>query len=229
MAESPDRVVEVVDQGGLVIDTRTAAEYASGHIPGTINIPFNNAFTTWAGWVVPYDREVHLLSAKADGRQAEGALRDLAMIGLDRVAGCFGAEALGAWTHAGRALASYPRIGAADLARRLESGQAAVLDVRSRAEWEAGHIPGVLNIPASEIVDRISELPRGRSIVVHCQGGTRSAIAAGLLDARGLPEVHDMPGGFTEWEAAGLPVERGEGSLAELTLASLERAAQRSG
>jgi hydroxyacylglutathione hydrolase len=229
VAESPDRVVEVVDQGGVVIDTRTAAEYASGHIPGTINIPFNNAFTTWAGWVVPYDREVHLLSAKADGKQAEGALRDLAMIGLDRVAGCFGAEALGAWTHAGRALASYPRIGAADLARRLESGQAAVVDVRSRAEWEAGHIPGVLNIPASEIVDRISELPPGRPIVVHCQGGTRSAIAAGLLDARGLAQVHDMPGGFTEWEAAGLPVERGEGSLAELTLASLERAAQRSG
>jgi rhodanese-related sulfurtransferase len=87
----------------------------------------------------------------------------------------------------------------------------------------------VSNIPASEIVDRISELPRDRPIVVHCQGGTRSAIAAGLLDARGLAQVHDMPGGFTEWEAAGLPVERGEGSLAELTLASLERATQRSG
>ena len=52
--------------------------------------------------MVPYDRDVHLLSAKADGRQAEGALRDLAMIGLDRVAGSFGAEALGAWTGAGR-------------------------------------------------------------------------------------------------------------------------------
>ena len=225
----PEQVLEVVDRGGLVIDTRTATEFATGHIPGTINIPFNNAFTTWAGWVVPYDSEVHLLSAKADGRQAEGALRDLAMIGLDRVAGSFGAEALGAWTHAGRSLASYPRISAGDLFSRMERGRITVVDVRSRAEWEAGHIPGVPNIPAAEIAGRVGELPNGQPLVVHCQGGTRSAIAASLLDARGVVQVHDLPGGFAEWEAAGLPVERGAESLAELTLAPLERAAQRSG
>ncbi len=223
----PEKVIEVVHGGGLVVDTRTAAEYASGHIPGTINIPFNNAFTTWVGWLVPYDRDVYLLSAKADGKQAEGALRDMAMIGLDRVTGCFGAEALGAWTRAGHGLASYPRITAADLRQRFERDGVTVVDVRSRAEWEAGHIPGVPNIPASEIGDRIGELPEGRPIVVHCQGGTRSAIAASLLDARRLPQVHDMPGGFTEWEAAGLPVERESGSLAELTMAPLERAASR--
>ena len=225
----PEKVLEVLDRAGLLVDTRTAAEFASGHIPGTINIPFNNAFTTWAGWILPYDRDVHLLSAKADGKQAEGALRDLAMIGLDRVAGCFGAEALGAWTRAGRALASYPRISAAELAGRLESGLVAVVDVRSRAEWEAGHIPGVPNVPASEIKDRVDQLPTDRPLVVHCQGGTRSAISASLLDARGLTQIHDMPGGFAEWEAAGLPVERESGALAELTLAPLERAAQRSG
>ena len=225
----PEQVLEVLDGAGLLVDTRTATEFASGHIPGSINIPFNNAFTTWAGWLLPYDRDVHLLSARADGKQAEGALRDLAMIGLDRVAGCFGAEALGAWTHAGRALASYPRISVAEVAGRLERGRIAVVDVRSRAEWEAGHIPGAPNIPASEIEDRVDELPTDRPVVVHCQGGTRSAISASLLDARGLAQVHDMPGGFAEWEAAGLPVEREPGSLAELTLAPLERAAQRSG
>ena len=90
-----------------------------------------------------------------------------------------------------------------------------MVDVRSRAEWEAGHIPGVVNIPAGEIADRMDELPQGRPLVVHCQGGTRSAIAASLLDARGITEVLDMPGGFTEWEKAGLPVERDTGSLAD--------------
>src|SRR3712207_4122127 len=145
-------------------------------------------------------------------------MRDLAMIGMDRVAGSFGADALGAWTHAGRSLASYPRITAADVSRRLMSGEVAVVDVRSRVEWDAGHIPGVRNIPAGEIANRIGELPTGRPIVVHCQGGTRSAIAASVLDAHGVTPVHDMPGGFTEWEAAGLPVARGEDSLADLTL-----------
>ena len=215
---APEKVLEVVDAGGFLIDTRTAAEYASGHIPGTLNIPFNNAFTTWAGWVMPYDRDAYLLSAKADGRQAEGAMRDLAMIGYDRVAGSFGAEALGAWTGAGRALSTLTRITARDLAQRMERGAAAVVDVRSRVEWEAGHIPGVPNIPASEIADRIRELPQARPLVLHCQGGTRSAIAVSLLDVRGITGVVDLPGGYTEWELEGLPSERGDGNLADLVL-----------
>ena len=223
-----ERVVEVVDSGGLVIDTRTAAEYASGHIPGTINIPFNNGFTTWAGWVLPYDRDVHLLSARADGRQAEGAMRDLAMIGLDRVAGSFGAEALGAWAGAGRALTTITRITARDLAERMARGAAAVVDVRSRAEWDAGHIPGVHNIPAGEVADRIGELPETRPLVVHCQGGTRSAIAASLLHARGLTDVLDLPGGYAEWEREGLSTERGDGNLADLVLGPSGRMTQAS-
>ncbi len=222
-------VIELLDRGELVIDTRTSAEYATGHLPGSINIPFNNAFTTWAGWVVPYDRDVYLVSAKPDGRQSELALRDLAMIGLDRVAGSFGLDALGAWTRAGRALASFGRISARDLASRLDAGAAAVVDVRSQVEWEAGHIPGVVNIPAGEIADRMGELPQGRPLVMHCQGGTRSAIAASLLDARGVAGVLDMPGGFTEWEAAGLPVARGNGAIADLVIAPEHRTARRSG
>jgi hydroxyacylglutathione hydrolase len=151
------------------------------------------------------------------------------MIGLDRVAGSFGLDALGAWTRAGRALASFGRISARDLAGLLDAGAATAVDVRSRAEWETGHIPGVVNIPAGEIADRIGELPTGRALVVHCQGGTRSAIAASLLDARGLSEVLDMPGGFPEWENAGLAVASGNGSLSDLVIAPQHRAAQRSG
>jgi hydroxyacylglutathione hydrolase len=151
------------------------------------------------------------------------------MIGLDRVAGSFGLDALGAWTHAGRPLAGFGRISARDLSDRLDAGTAAVLDVRSRDEWEEGHIPGVVNIPAGEIADRMGELPQNRPLVVHCQGGTRSAIAASLLDARGVTEVLDLPGGFAEWEREGLPVERDTGSLADLVIAPLDRAVRRSG
>jgi hydroxyacylglutathione hydrolase len=222
-------IIGVLERGELVIDTRTGAEFATGHLPGSINIPFNNAFTTWAGWVVPYDRDVYLISAKPDGRQSELALRDLAMIGLDRVVGSFGLDALGAWTGSGRTLRSYGRISVRELSERLEAGSAVAVDVRSRDEWEAGHIPGVPNIFAGEISDRIPELPAGRPLVLHCQGGTRSAIAASLLDARGVGEILDAPGGFAEWEREGLPVTRDSGSLADLVTAPLDRAAQRTG
>ena len=80
--------------------------------------------------------------------------------------------------------------------------------MRTRAEWQAGHIPGVANIPLGELPDRYAEIPKGRPIVVHCQGGSRSAIAAGLLQAQGRTEVLNLLGGFAEWNRAGQPVER---------------------
>lgn len=222
-----ERVIEVLDRREIVVDTRSSSEYATAHLPGSINIPFNNSFTTWAGWVLPYDQGVYLISAKPDGRQSELALRDLAMIGLDRVEGSFGLDALGAWAGAGRALSKLGRISARDLATKLDAGAAAVVDVRTRAEWEAGHIPGVTHIPAGEIADRLDELPARRPLIVHCQGGTRSAIAASLLDARGVTDVVDLPGGFTEWEGAGLPIVRESAALADVVMAPLERAARR--
>jgi rhodanese-related sulfurtransferase len=75
----------------------------------------------------------------------------------------------------------------------------------------------------------MDELPQGRPLVVHCQGGTRSAIAASLLNARGVTEVLDFTGGFAEWEREGLPVSRDSDSLADLVIAPLDRAARRSG
>ena len=75
-----------------------------------------------------------------------------------------------------------------------------------------------MNIPAGEIADRIGELPQARPLVLHCQGGTRSAVAASLLDARGLTDVVDLPGGYAEWEREGLPSARADGNLADLVL-----------
>lgn len=86
-----------------------------------------------------------------------------------------------------------------------ESG-AAVIDVRGLSEWEAGHVPGVPNIPVGYLAERLDEIPTDRPVVVHCQGGARSAIAASVLQARGLTNVVNMVGGFGAWQQAGLPV-----------------------
>jgi hydroxyacylglutathione hydrolase len=65
------------------------------------------------------------------------------------------------------------------------------------------------HIPLGYLSDRLAELPSGVPVVVHCQGGTRSAIAASLLQGAGVRDVLELAEGFAGWEGAGLPVERG--------------------
>ena len=200
----------VLGRGGLVIDTRPADAFAAGHIPGTISIPLNRSFTTWAGWLVPYDADFHLL-ASAGGRSVVEAVRDLAMIGLDRVAGWFGPEVVEEWAAKHGALESVPQIDVRDAGRRLGDGTLTAIDVRAPSEYEAGHLPGVVNIPLGQLAARIAEVPRDRPLVMQCQGGGRSAMAAALLQAEGFTDVANLTGGFSAWRAASLPVERGAG------------------
>jgi hydroxyacylglutathione hydrolase len=70
----------------------------------------------------------------------------------------------------------------------------------------------VPNVHAGHILDRLDELPRDGRLVLHCQGGSRSLIAASVLRARGFTNVENLAGGFGAWERAGYPVER-EGAL----------------
>ncbi len=201
------RVGELLAQGTLLVDTRPAADYAAAHIPGTINIPLNRSFTTWAGWLVPYDRDFHLLIDHARVDALDQAVRDLAMIGLDRVGGYIDCdeETLAAWRTGGGALGSIRRITAQRLAERLEKGELCVIDVRARDEWNEGHLPGARHIPLGNLSARIADLPEG-PLVMQCLTGSRSAIAASIVAAQGK-EVWNFEGGFTAWKQAGYPVE----------------------
>ena len=204
---SLERLESLVKGGALVIDTRPAPEFAAVHLPGTINIPLNRAFTTWAGWFVPYDADYYLIVGEPCSASLEDALRDLRLIGLDRVRGYAGADAVTAWQARGHATEQVGQIDAEGVARRLAAGTAYVIDVRSTTEWQAGHIPGAHHIPLGELPRKASTVPREQPVIVQCQGGARSAIAASLLQAEGLSDVLNLAGGFNEWRAAGLPVE----------------------
>lgn len=85
---------------------------------------------------------------------------------------------------------------------------AVVIDVRNQNEWDAGHLPNARLIPLPQLHARLSEIPRDRPIILHCQHGGRAAKAAATLDAFGFDDVHDLSGGFAGWEAAGHAVER---------------------
>ena len=199
-----DQVTGLLEQDQVVVDIRPAHAYAAGHIPGTLSIPLNKSFTNWAGWLLPYDAPIHLLAD--DERQARSAVRDLAMIGLDDVAGWFSRTALNAYTQHGGTLGVLPQVRATDLDRLMIEEDALLIDVRGTSEWLEGHIPGATHIPLGYLAGRIQELPDGRMIVVQCRSGARSAIGASLLARMGYRNVVNLAGGIRDYERRGMPV-----------------------
>ena len=203
-----NRLEGLLDRQALIVDTRHAADYGKGYVPATLNIPLDRSFNTWAGWLVPYDQDFYLIVNDACTHCVDEAVKDLAMIGLDRVAGYFGTEVLSSWERHGGALATVPQISVGELADQMRSREVTVIDVRGRTEWEAGHIPGVKNIPVGYLADRLDEIPRDEPVVLHCQTGARSAIAASLLRARGFDNATNLTGGYQAWDGAGQPTVR---------------------
>jgi hydroxyacylglutathione hydrolase len=195
----------VLAGGATVVDTRQAAEFKRGGVPGTINIPANRAFTTWAGSLLSYDDPFFLLTDAAGSGLVDQLARDLSGIGLDGLAGYFGPEALEIWRSNKGALQEIPDFTLADVKEGLQTQRVTLLDVRGAEEWRSGHVPGSVNVPVGKLDEKAETLASGRPVIVHCQTGARAAIAASVLKARGLGEVGVFAGGYAEWAAAGQP------------------------
>ena len=103
-------------------------------------------------------------------------------------------------------------IGAADLLQRLVEGGVVLLDVRPVAEYTIGHLPDALSIPVTELEDRLPELPLDKEIVAYCRGPycVFADEAVALLRTNGY-NARRLEQGLPDWQALGLPVERGKG------------------
>jgi len=201
-----DEVLRMGDSGAQILDVRDAAEYAKGHLAGSINVGLGGQYATWAGTVLNRAKPIVIIAEPA--REQEAALR-LGRIGFDHVKGYLrgGMEAL-----AGREDLVWPteRVTAPMVAQELVSADPPLLlDIRNTREWAVKHIAGSVNIPLNHLQERIAEIPRDRGIAVHCAGGYRSSIAASILHQYGITHLIEMAGGLAAWEAAKLPVVSG--------------------
>jgi hydroxyacylglutathione hydrolase len=184
--------------GDTVVDIRPSEEVALGYLRGCLHIPQYNSFTTWAGWFLTYDKPIILIALSQ--ARAEEAARDLRMIGLDEIVGWYSPDAL---RELDDLVATIPEVDAS----ALEDPGATILDVRTKSEFEEGHVPGALHIPLGRLPERISEVPKGR-VLVHCHSGSRSIIAATYLKNAGY-DVTNVPDGLFGYERLGLPIEAG--------------------
>ncbi len=199
----PAAIAARIEAGDWVVDLRGRAAYAVAHVAGTVNIGLDGQFSTYLGWLVPWDASLTLLGDSAE--QVAEAQRELVRIGIDRIDGA----AVGKpseWTD--RTPVSLRRAAFTDLAVARDHRDVTVLDVRLAGEFAANHVQGALSVPLHELTQHLDDLPAGE-VWVHCASGYRASVAASILATRGIPVVV-VDGSFEEQAApAGLPLTDG--------------------
>ncbi|MFF4399651.1 rhodanese-like domain-containing protein [Streptomyces sp. NPDC001480] len=199
-----DDIATRLAAGEWVVDLRSRAAFAQGHVAGSFNFAAEGQLATHLAWLIPPGKPVTLLAESAG--QLAAAQRELARVGIDRPA----AAATGApsdWVREGERPSSFPRATFADLAGRRTDHGTVVLDVRRDSERAGGFIAGSVHIPLHHLRPRLREIPDAE-VWVHCAGGTRAAIAASLLDAAGRAVIA-VDDSFDAAERAGLVVREG--------------------
>ena len=82
-----------------------------------------------------------------------------------------------------------------------------LLDVRTTAEFAAGHVPGAVNIPYDQVAAHLGDIPKQDEVVLYCHSGRRAGLAAEVLAAQGYTRLAHLEGDMQGWTAAGRPVE----------------------
>jgi rhodanese-related sulfurtransferase/DNA-binding transcriptional ArsR family regulator len=159
-------------------------------------------------------RRLGLVEARRDGKRVNYSLADCAVLKLLGSLRRLAERNVGA---AQRVLDSYFRerdslepVSRKELMRRIREKLVTVIDTRPAKEFAAGHLPGALNLPPSELRRRLRELPRDQEIVAYCRGAycVLSYEAVAELRRHGF-KAFRLEDGYPEWRAAGLPVESG--------------------
>lgn len=89
---------------------------------------------------------------------------------------------------------------------RIQKEDWTILDVRSRNEWNSGHIPGSINLSVTNLMLNKNMIPDDKPVAVICQSGSRSNLAALMLDRLGKHNVFNVPAGMSEWKRSSFPM-----------------------
>jgi len=189
----------------IVLDIRNYEAFGGQHVPRAFHVDFGGNFATFAGWILPPDKDILLVAASP--QQASDANVWLKRVGLDRVVG-FLEGGMFAWAKDGLPMEHIYQIGAVELHDMINKQRGlALVDVRAVAEYKSNHIKGAVNIPAPELRQRYKELNKNKPVILVCSTGHRSSLGASLLKQRGFTNVYNVAGGMTGYGVAGFAPE----------------------
>ncbi len=213
--EEVERLTGGASAKAVLLDTRPSTEFFAGHVPGSVHIALSGQYASWAGALIGLDRAVILLAEDPE-RLDESRLR-LARVGIEKVIGYL-SGGVEAWQRSGRPVTQLGQVSAGELQNLLAVDRGIqVVDVRRAAEWNTGHIQDARHMslnqfaavvgPDAEAAKKfLAGLDPARPVIVQCQSGYRSAIAASLFERAGFPTVVNLTGGLDAWRVQKLPV-----------------------
>ncbi len=181
----------------IVLDTRHAAVFTQGFVPGSIFIGLEGRFAEWAGSILPFDKPMILVTEP--GKEEETVIR-LSRVGFDKMQGYLkgGFEA---WKNAGENVDLIIEVEADELAMDIpHDPNLLVVDVRRETEYAEGHVKDARNLPLNDMTDllTLANFEDTENLYVHCAGGYRSVIASSLMKRQGIHNLRNVLGGWAK-------------------------------
>ncbi|MEN9337163.1 MAG: hypothetical protein RLZZ500_2150 [Bacteroidota bacterium] len=187
----------------VIIDSRSAVEFAKGFIPNSINIGLDGSFGTWVGELITDIRQPILIVAENEDNVKETIIR-LSRVGFDHSIGYL-QGGFKSWVLAGKEFEQIDRISSADFDSYVLQNNPILIDVRRKSEYDSEHFVESINIPLNAIYSHLAEFPKELPFIIFCAGGYRSMIAASILKSRGYENFVDIIEGFGGLKNSTLP------------------------
>ncbi len=172
------------------VDTRSCEQFSFSHIAGSVNIPFSENISYWAGMLLG-DRPCVIIFEK--GENISFILNAFREAHIDILG--FLEEDLPLWEKEELSLSRLEIVTPEILAKK-QNEKRLIIDVRTETEWRSGHISGAIHIPLNLFKTGQINIAKDTRIAIVCGSGYRSGIAASILKKEGFTDVANIEGGM---------------------------------
>jgi hydroxyacylglutathione hydrolase len=190
-----------------IVDIRSPASFASGHIPGSIHL-WRTGLPVFAGWFLDYNTPIILIDDF--NLNLETVVRQLLRFGYTDIAGYL-SEGFSSWYKQNQRFEQVTVWSPAEVQQHQKDTSVFLLDVREKEDRKKqGHIANSTHIYVGDISNQLSQIPSDKNVVIYCDSGFKTSIASSILKRNQYPTVTNMLGGFMAWKKAELPIEHEE-------------------
>jgi hydroxyacylglutathione hydrolase len=200
-----DDFKSVMSKGAQIVDVRNPSSFGGAHIPDTLSI-FKNGLPVYAGWLLNYQDPIVILDE--EGQSMNEVRNFLVRLGYDHIYGYLG-RGFSSWYLHAEPIKELELWSVHKLKEKQFDTSVFILDVRKIGDWEKGYVEGAHHIYLGHVKDRLGEIPRDKKVVVYCDAGNKSTIAASILQKNGYADVATVLGSMKAWKVAGYGVVSG--------------------